>query len=218
VIRIAMPATLMALAAASLASGCKVGLNYRAPHAETASAYGHTADPPQTRPAMTQRSVIDQGQAPWIKWWTQFGDTELDSLVARAVSANHELKIAAARTQEARAIKRIADSRLYPTIDIAASFAQTRGSAAGFGFPYGIPGMDSSLINSVLTLRMRWISSAVSGDRLKRRAHLPTLQKTIVARCWSRCSEKWHATASACARCKLAWQLLARTWMISGKR
>ena len=53
--------------------------------------------------------------------------------------------MATARVQEARAIERVAKSNLYPTIDITAGFAQTHGSAAGFGFPYGLPGIDSSL-------------------------------------------------------------------------
>jgi multidrug efflux system outer membrane protein len=143
---IAMRAPAVIIAVVSLlTSGCTVGPNYQPPHMETPLNYGDSGRSPTTKGATTQASFIDRNESPWIDWWTKFGDAELDSLVGRAVSANHELKIAAARVQEARAEERIANSRLYPTIDLAAGFAKTRGSAAGFGFPYGIPGMDSNL-------------------------------------------------------------------------
>jgi multidrug efflux system outer membrane protein len=132
-------------AIALLTGGCLVGPNYRMPHAEVPAAFGNAGGRSQTRPPTTQASVIDQNQPPWIDWWTKFGDAELDSLVARAVTANHELKIAAARVQEARAEQRISESRLYPTVDISAALFKSRGSAAGFGFPYGLPGVENNL-------------------------------------------------------------------------
>ncbi len=136
----------VALAAGSLLnSGCVVGPNYRMPNTEVPAAYGDAGHPPTTQGATTRSSVVDQSQPPWIDWWTKFGDVELNSLVSRAATANHELKIAAARVQEARAVQRIADSRLYPTVDIGAAILKSRGSSAGFGFPYGLPGMDTNL-------------------------------------------------------------------------
>jgi NodT family efflux transporter outer membrane factor (OMF) lipoprotein len=94
---------------------------------------------------MAAPSTIDVEHAPWIDWWTKFDDRELDSLVARALAANHELAVARARVQEARAVERIVKSGLYPTVDLSAAVLKNRGSAAGFGFPYGIPGQDSNL-------------------------------------------------------------------------
>jgi NodT family efflux transporter outer membrane factor (OMF) lipoprotein len=84
-------------------------------------------------------------QSPWIDWWTKFDDRQLDSLITRAVVANHELTIARARVQEARAVEKIAKSGLLPTVDLSAAALKTRGSGAGFGFPYGIPGEESNL-------------------------------------------------------------------------
>jgi NodT family efflux transporter outer membrane factor (OMF) lipoprotein len=128
-----------------LAAGCEVGPNYKAPRTQTPIAYGDAAQTPASRPATTRNSLIDSSQSPWIDWWTKFDDAELNSLVRRAVSANHELKIATARVQEARADQRIAESMLYPTVDVSAGFAKSRGSSAAFGFPYGFPGMDNNL-------------------------------------------------------------------------
>lgn len=139
------PPTVSIAVTALLTGGCAVGPNYRPARTETPPGYGDAGRPPKDHRGTTQASVINQNDPPWIDWWTRFGDTELNSLIMRAVAANHELRIAAARVQEARAVRRIAESRLYPTVDVSAGFAKTEGSAAGFGFPYGLPGMESNL-------------------------------------------------------------------------
>src|SRR6266566_8458445 len=102
---------------------------------------------PSTSPT-TKHSVVDAQSAPWVDWWTKFNDPQLDSLVTRALAANHELAIARARVQEARAMERIAKSGLYPTVDLSAAALKTRGSAAGFGFPFGLPGEETSLFQT----------------------------------------------------------------------
>jgi NodT family efflux transporter outer membrane factor (OMF) lipoprotein len=142
------PGTLTAQRAVLLAAltltGCKVGPDYHAPPLPTPAAFG-AATQPASFGAATQPSVIDVQHAPLAEWWTSFGDRELDSLVARALAANHELKIAQARVVEARAAERTAKSALYPTIDIGGGYAATLGSSAGYGFPYGLPGAASNL-------------------------------------------------------------------------
>ncbi|NJO12698.1 MAG: hypothetical protein HC872_03625, partial [Gammaproteobacteria bacterium] len=40
------------------------------------------------------------------KFWTVFGDAVLDGLIADALQSNHDLRIAAARLREARALRR----------------------------------------------------------------------------------------------------------------
>jgi NodT family efflux transporter outer membrane factor (OMF) lipoprotein len=143
-------ATAAGVLALLTAVGCKVGPNYHAPHIETPDSFTNGTTPPATgpttSPAATQ-SVIDTREAPWIEWWTKFNDPQLNSLVARALAANHELAIARARVQEARAAERIAKSNLYPTVDLSAAALKTRGSAAGFGFPFGLPGVESNLFH-----------------------------------------------------------------------
>jgi NodT family efflux transporter outer membrane factor (OMF) lipoprotein len=118
-----------------------VGPDYESPATETSANFGEVAPPG----VPGQASRIDIGQPVWIDWWSKFEDPELDSLVARAVAANHELRIVAARVQEARAIERMAESRLYPSVGLSAAALATHGSEAGFGVPYGIPGVTSNL-------------------------------------------------------------------------
>ena len=139
--------TAAAAGAGLLAMGCAVGPNYHPPKMPTPATYGEASPTPSatSRPATTQVSLVEPGRPTWIDWWTKFHDPKLDSLIQRALAANYELIIARARVQEARAVERIAESSLYPTIDLSAAALKSRGSAAGLGFPYGFPGMDNNV-------------------------------------------------------------------------
>ncbi|MBW2326811.1 MAG: efflux transporter outer membrane subunit [Deltaproteobacteria bacterium] len=61
-------------------------------------------------------------------WWSTLNDAELDSLVARAVKGNLDLKNARARVREARALRGISKANLFPTLDAAALALKQRSS------------------------------------------------------------------------------------------
>lgn len=61
-------------------------------------------------------------------WWTTLNDQELSSLEERAVKGNLDLKEAMARVREARALRGISKSELFPTLDAAASAMKNRSS------------------------------------------------------------------------------------------
>jgi len=128
------------LAAVSVTcAGCAVGPDYQAPETAMPAAF-HDTDA-----AGDQASLVDAGKPVWVDWWTRFGDRVLDGLVDRAIATNHEVRIAAARVQQARAAERMAESRLYPTLGFSLGALTTRGSEKGFGVPFGIPGVNSDL-------------------------------------------------------------------------
>lgn len=58
-------------------------------------------------------------------WWQSFGDSMLDSLVARGLDANYELGAAVRRVEIARASVGQAKSAYYPTIGISAGWGLT---------------------------------------------------------------------------------------------
>src|SRR5262249_38155332 len=128
------------LIAAFLCAGCKVGPDYQPPAPDVPSAFGETGTG-----APGQYSDTLPAQPAWIEWWTKFQDPQLDSLIPRAVKANHELRIAATRVQAARAEEKMAESRLYPSLSVGGGVFATHGSESGFGVPYGIPGVSSNL-------------------------------------------------------------------------
>jgi outer membrane protein, multidrug efflux system len=65
------------------------------------------------------------------EWWKAFRDPVLDGLVARAEAANSEIRIAAARLAQARAIARFTDADRAVQVSAGASAQRFRGSVDG---------------------------------------------------------------------------------------
>ncbi len=104
---------MVALLSLTLA-GCAVGPNYKRPA---------TALPQQW--SVEQARGIAPGE-PAERWWSSFHDPEFDKLVERAVNANLDLKLAAARVAEARAIRGVAKSDLFPSVGASVSATRNR--------------------------------------------------------------------------------------------
>jgi NodT family efflux transporter outer membrane factor (OMF) lipoprotein len=62
------------------------------------------------------------------RWWTQFNDPNLDSLIARSVESNLTLKQAVSRIRQARAERQIASSGLWPTVNANGSYRRSQTS------------------------------------------------------------------------------------------
>src|SRR4051812_26954991 len=107
-----IPCTL--LAALTLA-GCTVGPNYKAPQVEMPPDW---VSPTAAAPAAaTQPSVaVVQPPADIARWWSNFGDPELESLVQRSLESNLDLRVAALRLRQAREAPRLAAAGLWPRI------------------------------------------------------------------------------------------------------
>lgn len=100
---------------------------------------------PYVRPALeVPQAWSGQGTAaadwPDGNWWQGFGSEELDALVAAAQAHNHDLKAAAARVEQARAIARMAGAALYPSVTAGAALTRSRfsGSAAANSVSLGL--------------------------------------------------------------------------------
>ncbi len=52
------------------------------------------------------------------EWWKGFGDPVLNDLIGQALAANHDLRLAKARVREAKAMTVVAESALYPSLDL----------------------------------------------------------------------------------------------------
>jgi len=95
-------------------SGCAVGPRYKRPAAPVAQQWSGE----QARGTSTGEPVE--------QWWLSFNDPEFRSLIERAVKANLDLKLATARIAEARAVRGIAKSGLFPTVEASASATRNR--------------------------------------------------------------------------------------------
>ncbi len=87
-----------------------MGPNYQRPKAEVPPAY-HEAPPPGWKEAQP-RDEIAKGD-----WWVVFGDPVLNDLERQAIVANQSLKAAVERVDQARALARVTQAQLYPSIN-----------------------------------------------------------------------------------------------------
>ena len=62
------------------------------------------------------------------RWLASFGDAQLLRLADEALATNLDLRVAAARVEQAAASVRLADGNLYPSVDVA---ARSKGNATG---------------------------------------------------------------------------------------
>ena len=128
------------IAAALLAGGCTVGPDYHPPEMETPGSYSELPSSAEQAPF----SVPVANEPDLSRWWLQFGDAELQKLIARALQSNLDLLTAASRVREAREQEIIAGSPGWPQVDADGLAAATRlGSHASSGAGVA-PSLDSN--------------------------------------------------------------------------
>jgi len=111
---------------AGLLAGCAVGPDYHRPSVETPAAFKEASLSPQA--AQRWKAAQPSDAMARGKWWTIFDDADLDALQEQAAEANQDLKAAAARVAQARALQRGARSERLPHVD--AGFGATRQRAS----------------------------------------------------------------------------------------
>src|SRR6185369_8224815 len=106
--------TAVALVSGIFLSGCAVGPNYKEPRTSVAASFANSP----TNTASVEEATL-------ATWWKGFNDARLDGLVDRAMAHNHDLRIAAANVNEARALRRLTTFDLAPTVQANGSYAKT---------------------------------------------------------------------------------------------
>jgi multidrug efflux system outer membrane protein len=110
------------LAAAALLSGCMSMPEYKRPDAAPPATFRF-----QTGEAASAQSIAD------LPWWQAFNDPALQSLINQGLAQNTDLKIAAARIEEARALVGVARSEGQPQVGYQAGVAGDRQFVATTG-------------------------------------------------------------------------------------
>lgn len=104
-------------------AGCAVGPNYKKPELQT--------------PDKFSESAATQPSGDLSQWWKKFNDPELNSLIDRAIVQNLDLKIAIQRIREARALRGVSNSKLFPEFDGVGAYNSNQRSLnvgqSGFG-------------------------------------------------------------------------------------
>ncbi len=106
--------------AAAVLTGCAIGPNYRRP-------------PVTETPTFRGQATAEAASLADLPWWEVFEDVILKNLIEEALANNYDVKIAAARVQEARAQAGIARSQFFPQIGYSFGVERARNIGAQFG-------------------------------------------------------------------------------------
>ncbi|MGE5526361.1 MAG: efflux transporter outer membrane subunit [Rhodospirillaceae bacterium] len=109
-------------------SGCAaVGPDYQRPALDLPGAY------PENAPAQSTALAVS------ADWWKSYNDALLNDLVAAGLANNSDIRLAAARIEEAEAVLREANALFFPEIDASAAAGRSRISTRTGTVPASIP-------------------------------------------------------------------------------
>ena len=116
---------------------------------------------------------------PVAEFWRGFGDADLDALIAQAVKANADLRIAGANLREARALANFADAQNKPIIGAGANAARIRapdgngksqtGNVIGAGFNVA---WEADLFGRISNERRAALAQVLANEALVRAAQV----------------------------------------------
>jgi len=109
---------LLAPVAAAVLAACAVGPDYHAPETRPAARFDGLEG---TYSADTEKSGQAIGE-----FWRSFSDPTLDTLVDGALRSNYDVRIALARVEEARALRRNSAFDLAPSIQASGGYTKTK--------------------------------------------------------------------------------------------
>ncbi|HJU08706.1 MAG TPA: efflux transporter outer membrane subunit [Rhodanobacteraceae bacterium] len=117
-------------------AGCAVGPNYHRPDAPAVDRY--TAQPLPAQTASTDTAGGDAqrflaGQDVPQRWWTAFGNEELNRRVQQALQHSPTIASAQAALREAEENAKAAGGALFPSVDANVGATRQKASAAQFG-------------------------------------------------------------------------------------
>jgi NodT family efflux transporter outer membrane factor (OMF) lipoprotein len=106
-----------------LLSSCTLGPDFTPPKPDTPLGWTQAALQPGTK---TDKQSSATTAPVTAAWWAAFNDPTLTSLIARASSANFDLKQATLRIAEARAQRDITGAAQFPTLDANGGYTRQR--------------------------------------------------------------------------------------------
>jgi len=118
------------LGIAVLLAGCAVGPDYHRPTAEV---------PPAWQPSAPWHEAVPSDTRLKGNWWELFQDPDLNPLVEKALTSNQNLRVAAARLEQARDQLTIVRSDLFPAVDLSSTALRAKESANRPLSAYSVP-------------------------------------------------------------------------------
>ncbi len=129
-------------AAVCLLAGCAVGPNYREPAAPDVARFTAQPLPAATTAADTPGGDAQRflsGKNVPLRWWTTFGNAEIDRRVQQAFAHSPTVASAQASLRQAEENARAAGGSLFPSLDASAGATRQKQSGAAFGGAFQFP-------------------------------------------------------------------------------
>ncbi len=144
--------------------------------------------PPQEYSSSATNAAVSTAADPEGRWWSAFADPLLDTLVASAADANHDIRIAIARVQSARAGVNAATAQLLPWVTAAGATSQQT-TSYNRSIRQQLPNIQAEqvrldvsweidLFGSARAARRAAISDAIGADQARRAGVLSAVAET----------------------------------------
>jgi len=160
------------LTSSALLAGCSVGPHYKAPQPAAVKFRGVDGN-------LLSEAPLD------ARWWGQFEDPVLDTLMDRALTANNTIRIARARLAESRAVFDERKLDRVPTVTVDGSYQYTKEQIPGFGDQRQVVNTFRSGFDAFweadLFGRVRHNVAAARADSQAAEADLRDVQVSVVA-------------------------------------
>ena len=161
-----MTRQLQVIALAASLTGCMVGPNYKRPQ---------VAAPPQFRAGEPQPSQTSLGD---VKWFNLFEDATLHDLIAEALKANYDIRIAAQRVVQSEGLLQATRSALSPQLGL-----QSDATRSGLNSPITSTGRGFGIASWELDLfgKLRRQNEAARAEFLESADNQKAVMQTLVA-------------------------------------
>ncbi|MGF7135380.1 multidrug efflux system outer membrane protein [Paraburkholderia sp. EB58] len=125
------------LGALLLLAGCSLAPTYEVPSTPAIATFKEAPQAVTPEDAGAWKTAQPSEDVARGEWWKAFDDPKLNDLEQQALNANQNLKAAAARVKEARAMNQAARAGLFPSLDAGFGPTRERVSAASLFEPDG---------------------------------------------------------------------------------
>lgn len=163
---------ILVLSALLLASGCSLAPKYQQPVPPLPPVHRGAAD------------GVDGPSFGTLKWEQLLQDDQLQSLIRRALDQNYDVRIAAARVLEARALAGVTRADQFPTVDAAAQYTNLKLSNNGATpLPPGLATeRDVSAVNGILNWELDFWGRLRNATRAARAQMLASMEAYSLVR------------------------------------
>lgn len=177
----------LSLLVAGVVSGCSMAPKYIRPDAPVAASY-----PVQSEADAKGAAQQNPARASEIGWRNFFPDPRLQSLISMALTNNRDLRVAALRIEEARALYDIQSADLYPNLNVTAtgqrgrtpaSLSQTGTSVVSSQYQVGLglAAFELDFFGRVRSLSNAALAQYLATEEAQRAAHISLVAEVAKA-------------------------------------